>query len=143
MYLSTFFTCHGMFFSMYLHRICLFCLFLRDLLIFFLTYRSCLHSLHVMGWFPYLFPVISIIFICCTILKTFLDSSVCTCLHLLHILGGFPIYFCCIRVSLLKYKSFFPPKFDHRVSCLRSYTLLRCNEMHQAGNLLFYCALYD
>ena len=146
--LSTSVTCHEMVF------LCICIVYVRYVfreICFFSTYRSCLHPLHVMRWFSYVFALYTFVKLLKDV-SDFLDSSQLYVLVYIHYtyLGGFLINFYCTRLSLLKDISFFY-KFDHKVSCLHltisllclpSCTLLRCIKMRPAGNLLSFCALY-
>ena len=118
----------------------------------FFNIQSCLHSLHVIGWFSYVVALYMFVthFERCIWVFRFI-SAVCTCLHQLHILGWFPYIFLLYTFVTFERYILFCSTFDHKVSCLHltisllclhSVTPLQCNEMSPTRNLLSFCALY-
>ena len=80
-------------FPMYLHCIRSLRFFESLPFFFFSTYRSCLHSLHVKGWFSHVFALYTFV----TIFERYnwflFISAVCTCLGSLHVMGCFSYVF--------------------------------------------------
>ena len=94
--LSTFVTCHGMFF------LCICIVYVRYVFLrvagFFLTQTgiSCLHPLHVMGWLSYVFALYTFVTLferCIWFIFFWFSSAVYTCLRSLHVMGCFSYVF--------------------------------------------------
>ena len=83
-------------FPMYLHCICSLRFF--ESCCFFLTQTgiSCLHPLHVMGWFSYVFALYTFVTLferCIWFIFLLFSSAVYTCLRSLHVMGCFSYVF--------------------------------------------------